>query len=257
VAIVCNGIPDPCPGFKQKLLPRRLARFAARKALSLGIPIGAEALQPDSEDPHHVRVLYLAHCTREKGLFDVLEAIALANSGLALSGSPIRFHLTVAGEFLTASERSEFESRCRRADLQLPETRRQNPCSGGATSAVKYMGFLSREAKERVFVESDFFCFPTFYHAENLPLVLIEAMAFGLPIITTRWRSIPELFPSGYSGLVDVHSPAQIAEAMQTLSVGESGENLRDIFLRQFTLEQHLSGLAKALTSLEIRGEGE
>jgi hypothetical protein len=33
VRVVSNGIPDPCPDFRQKVLPRRLARFAAREKL--------------------------------------------------------------------------------------------------------------------------------------------------------------------------------------------------------------------------------
>ncbi len=44
---------------------------------------------------------------------------------------------------------------------------------------------------------------------------LIEAMAFGLPILTTRWRSIPELFSAGYKGLVAIRSPDQIAASIQ------------------------------------------
>jgi hypothetical protein len=42
-------------------------------------------------------------------------------------------------------------------------------------------------------------------------------MAFGLPIVTTRWRSIPELLPSGYPGLVAIRSPAQIADHLLQL----------------------------------------
>ena len=37
--------------------------------------------------------------------------------------------------------------------------------------------------------DADLFCFPTFYQNENQPVNLIEAMAFGLPVVTTRWRT--------------------------------------------------------------------
>ena len=80
---------------------------------------------------------------------------------------------------------------------------------------------------------------------------LIEAMAFGLPILTTRWRSLPELFPANYAGLVDVRAPEQIANVMPALMTGEAGDGFREIFLRNFTLERHLAGLADAFTQLE------
>ena len=80
---------------------------------------------------------------------------------------------------------------------------------------------------------------------------LIEAIAFGLPILTTRWRSIPELFPANYPGLVNARSPEQIADSLLALLTGENGEGFRDVFLRGFTLERHLSGLAEAFAQLE------
>ena len=76
------------------------------------------------------------------------------------------------------------------------------------------------------------FCFPTYYENENQPVNLIEAMAFGLPILTTRWRSIPELFPVNYPGLVEIRSPNQIAKALIELLSAETGEAFREIFLR-------------------------
>ena len=95
------------------------------------------------------------------------------------------------------------------------------------------------------------FCFPTYYENENQPVNLIEAMAFGLPILTTRWRSLPELFPANYPGLVDIRSPEQIANVMPALMTGEAGDGFREIFVRNYTLERHLSGLADAFKQLE------
>ena len=81
-------------------------------------------------------------------------------------------------------------------------------------------------------------------------------MAFGLPVITTRWRSIPELLPQDYPGFVDIRSPRQIAERLQALlSLAATGEDLRQIFLRSFTLEHHLEGLASAIRSTESASE--
>jgi hypothetical protein len=77
-------------------------------------------------------------------------------------------------------------------------------------------------------------------------------MAYGLPIVTTRWRSIPEMFPAPYPGLVADQSPDPIANALVALMTSETGEGLRDIFLRNFTLEKYLSGLAEAFKQVEL-----
>ncbi len=236
IQVVSNGIPDPCPDFEREILPRRNARFAARGKILAGGRLTDAELENTGGDPQIFRILFLAHCTREKGLFDTAQAVLSANRQLAASGSPISLHLQVAGNFVTAEEKAGF-------DLLLadPQTRR----------FIAYTGFISGEEKHAVLKTADLFCFPTCYRNENQPVNLIEAMAYGLPILTTRWRSLPELLPANYPGLVDIRSPEQIAATLPGLMIRETGEAFRRLFLRQFTLDQHLAGLADALHSLE------
>ncbi len=236
VRVVSNGIPDPCPGFTAEVLPRRKARFAARRKLLSGATLAAAEAQDAGGDPQQVRVLYLAHCTREKGLFDTVDGVALANQRLRNRQAPVSLRLMVTGGFVSPGVKAEFERRL--AEPALAEM-------------VQYYGFVSGEQKDQLLREADLFCFPTYYENENQPVNLIEAMAFGLPILTTRWRSLPELFPANYAGLVNVRSPEQIAEGLLALLTTENGEGFRDIFLRNFTLERHLSGLAEAFAQLE------
>ncbi len=122
----------------------------------------------------------------------------------------------------------------------------------GLREYIDYHGFVSGAQKNQLLREADLFCFPTYYQNENQPVNLIEAMAFGLPILTTRWRSIPELFPASYPGLVPVRSPEQIAETLIDLITSESGDEFRDNFQRGFTLERHLAALREAFESVEV-----
>ena len=232
IKIVSNGIPDPCPDFAANILPRRKARFAARQRLLSGKTLIPEDLQHTSGDPTILNIVYLAHCTREKGLFDTVAGVFLAHQRFREQGSPITVRLTVAGNFVTEKERAEFEA-----------TREQE----GLENIVEYVGFVSGGNKNQLLREADLFCFPTYYENENQPVNLIEALAFGLPILTTRWRSIPELFPAHYPGLVGVRSPEQVARGISLLMTTESGEGFRQSFLDNFTLERHLSSLAAAL----------
>src|SRR5216684_3931439 len=226
IKVVSNGIPDPCPEFARQVQPRRQARSVARKKLLAGETLSTEELTDAGGDPQVVTVLYLAHCTREKGLFDTVAGVELANQQLKNGGSPVSLRLLVTGNFVTADEKAEFDR-----GLNKPD----------ASGTIEYLGFVSGEQKHRLLREADLFCFPTYYENENQPVNLIEAMAFGLPILTTRWRSIPELFPANYPGLVDARSPGEIAQAISILMTTESGENFRESFLANFTLEKHLS----------------
>jgi len=99
--------------------------------------------------------------------------------------------------------------------------------------------------------EADLFLFPTRYLGENQPVNLIEAMAFGLPIITTRWRSLPEMLPPSYPGLVNNQNTGEIAAALLKMLAYESGELLRKNFTARFAMEQHLATLAAALRMVE------
>jgi glycosyltransferase involved in cell wall biosynthesis len=236
IKIVSNGILDPCPDFDRELLPlRKLRRELRAKLLSGQNPTDHEFAQAGG-DPRVCSVLYLAHCMREKGLFDAIAGVRLANQKLAAQSSPIRMQLNVAGNFVAAKEKAEFDQLCAGAD------------SGHCT---RYLGFVGGETKMKMLHDADLFCFPTFYQNENQPVNLIEAMAFGLPVVTTRWRSLPEMFPPNYPGLVEIHSPEKIADALIHLITSEAGDDLRKIFLRNFTLESYLAGLARAFRSIE------
>ena len=241
VRVVGNGIPDPCPNFEQAVQPRHRARLAARQKLLAGEKLQAADHANTGGDTHIFKVLFLAHCTREKGLFDTLDGVALANARLARENSPMRLQLTVAGEFLNAEEHAEFEERIRRPDLHSSE---REPC-------VNYIGFASGEKKHAAFANSDCFCFPTYYYAESFGLVVLEAMAFGLPIIASRWRSIPELMPPDHPGLIPPRDPPKIANALVKLLAKPATENLREHFLRHFTVEKYLNALAQAIRSVE------
>jgi glycosyltransferase involved in cell wall biosynthesis len=195
---------------------------------------GESTIQNESEKI--INVLFLAHCTRAKGVFDTVEGVGLANENLAAEGSLLRFRLTLIGSFASDTEEKELRRLIRRPDLK---------------DVVNVLGFVSNEQKNHELFNADIYCFPSYHLAEAQPASLIEALAFGVPIVTTRWRSIPEMFPEDYPGFVDRKSPAQIAEKLRLLCVSDLSRPLREIFLRRFTLERHLASLAETMRNLE------
>ena len=227
VCIVSNGIPDPCPDFETAIRPHRRARFEERRKIFSGELPGP---------PVTVNILFLAHCTREKGLFAAMDGVLAANRELAARKLPMRLKLIAAGNFVTDEEQAEFNERQR------------NPA---VAAVIQHAGFVSGERKTELYREADLFLFPTHYLGENQPVNLIEAMAFGLPIVTTRWRSLPEMLPPNYPGLVNGQDAAEIAAAILNVLAVKSGELARAHFTANFTIARHLAMLAEALHSVE------
>lgn len=230
VELVPNGIPDPCPDFDVTLLPQRMARAEARRRREDRplvetqrhgvLPLSASASVRETSP---FRVLFLAHCTREKGVFDTLAAVRMLHEQ-----KPGSIELTVAGAFLSQDEEVEF-----RKQLQ---------------PFVRYVGFVGGQQKDRLLREHDCFCFPTYYGAEGQPVNLIEAMAYGMNIVTTRWRTVPELLPDDFCGFVPIQSPAAVAEALGAAMLQDNFAAMRRHFLENYTAASHIRRLVAALS---------
>ncbi len=223
IIVTPNGIVDPCPDFEESVRPRRVARLTRRREIS-------ERKIALAEEREKYLVVFLAHCTREKGLFDTLHAIALANEQLDAQAVPLRMHLTVAGAFLNESERLEFDS-----------------WQNAHRDEVDYVGFLDAEAKAKLLRESDCLCFPTFYSAEAQPVSIIEAMAFGLTIVTTAWRGIPELLPENYPFAISGRDPSLLALALVESMRSDLSAELRNCYCERLTEKCYLENLHQAL----------
>ena len=64
------------------------------------------------------------------------------------------------------------------------------------------IGFEIDEDKDDFFNQSDIFVFPTYYHNECFPVVLLEAMQHGLPCVSTDEGGIADIIDEGKTGYV-------------------------------------------------------
>jgi glycosyltransferase involved in cell wall biosynthesis len=227
--VVPNGIPDPCPDFEQ-LLPARRERLRQRLIAwenAGGLPRNSTVI---------VRVLYLSLCSREKGLFDAVEGVCQANRLCRAGHLPMEFHLAIAGPFPDAATEEFFHQTLERL---------------GNPATIGHVGFADAAMKGQLLEESDILCFPTFYYAESFGLVILEAMAFGMPILATKWRSVPDLFPENYPGLVNIQSPDEIAAALFQLATRDDSDEFRRRFVERYTVEKFGGNIAAAIRSAE------
>ena len=93
---------------------------------------------------------------------------------------------------------------------------------------------------------------------DNLPTVIMEAMAAGLPIISTPLGGVPEMVEQGVSGeLVPEHDPASMADAIERFirepqRAREFGQKGRAIARDKFSIETS----ARLLRALFHNGSG-
>jgi glycosyltransferase involved in cell wall biosynthesis len=84
----------------------------------------------------------------------------------------------------------------------------------GLDSDVRFFGYVSEEEAAEFYANSTLLVFPT-YHYEGFPMVIFNAAAAGLPIITTRIRAAADYLAEPENCLwVKPKSPDQLAEAM-------------------------------------------
>ena len=136
-----------------------------------GVPLRSAAW--DARDP--ARIAFVGRLTREKGVFDLIEAVAL------LRASHPRVRLELAGD-------GDADAIARHA-YEL-----------GIGDRVLIRGWCAAGARERILARTGVFALPS--HAEGLPMSLLEAMAAGCPVVASRVGGIPDAVHDGTEGLL-------------------------------------------------------
>jgi len=172
--------------------------FFLRYGVKVPIDIDTEARQGNTaRRPGPRRVLFLANLYESKGPGVLLDAAEL----LAQRG--ITFEIALAGDAPDAVYAQHLQARMRSASL---------------AGRARATGPLRGDDKWRAVCDADVVCFPTFYEGEALPLVIIEAMACGRPVVATDWRSIDQMVEHGRTGfLVPPRDPEALADRLAEL----------------------------------------
>ena len=99
--------------------------------------------------------------------------------------------------------------------------------------------------------------------AEGLPVVIMEALALGRPVVATRITGIPELVRDGENGrLVTASNVGELTEALRWImnapaeQLDEMGRAGRELARRRHSVEGEVARL-RALFARALRGGGE
>lgn len=167
-----------------------------------GIPDPFPGGVPSRNGDRPVRITYLGTLIRSKGF----PALLTAAGRLREAGVPVRF--VFAGAWNSDAERAEAMALVEQLELQ---------------DTVEFVGVVAGESKARVLAEADLFVLPTRYPPEGQPFAILEAMAAGLPVVSTPRGAIPDMVEDGVTGvLVPEGDDDRLVAALRRLATSAS-----------------------------------
>jgi glycosyltransferase involved in cell wall biosynthesis len=196
------------------------------------------------DDTKPFKILFLSNLIESKGYFDVLQAAKILRNNHEISD--FEFHF--AGQFIKNVDDKTVSS-VEDAQLRFELFIKDNNLS----SVIKYHGVVSGNDKEKLLEQANIFVLPTNYNNEGQPVSIIEAIAHGLPIITTDYRAINDLVSDGKNGFfVEYGNAEQIAHKIALLIkdaalYSSMSQSSLDYFNEKFTMKKHLARLVPHL----------
>ncbi len=136
--------------------------------------------------------LFLSNFLKTKGIYELLDAI------VTLKNLSLDFKLIIAGKDVDITS-TEIEKYIQKEKLD---------------DFVDVVGPVYGEEKISIYNSADVFVFPTVFEA--FPNVILEAMQFGLPVISTIEGAIPEIVENNLTGiLIEKGNKLELVDAMK------------------------------------------
>lgn len=182
------------------------------------------------EESQERNILFMGTIEERKGIFDVLSAFSSIVGNL-----PYPCRLIVAGDGKEDKVKHIIEK-------------------NNLKNNVKLIGWIDEEEKIKLFEEAYLFVLPSY--AEGFPLVLIEAMASGVPVVAGDIPPVRELISDGENGfLVEPGNKESLADVLEKVLMNEElckkiGEEGRRLVKSKFLFNDNVYSLDKEIRSL-------
>lgn len=185
-------------------------------------------------------IVSIGRLIEKKGFGDLIKACAF------LRAKGVAFHCSIIGEGpLEQTLRAQIATEGLDQSVELTGPRTQAQIAERLAHATVFVLPCTREADGGM---------------DNLPTVIMEAMAAGLPAISTRLGGIPEMIEPGVNGeLVPEHDPAALGEAIQRVIAEPAlarrfGNRGREIAREKFSIETSARQLQEIFAGIQGTG---
>ena len=141
-----------------------------------------------------LKLLFLSRLEKEKGVIETIEAFMI------LRRKGYKITLSVAGDGPMMDKINNLQKNLNNNQFN-----------------IMLLGDVRGKEKINLFNSHHIYCFPTYY-GEGMPITILEAMAFGMPIITRPVGGIKDFFINGKMGfLTESKRPDEIAKYIEIL----------------------------------------
>lgn len=140
-----------------------------------------------------LKIVFLSNLMTEKGILDLLEALE------KLSTKNKNFKAKIAGNI---------DSTIKKNVLRKIQNNKY----------VNFLGVVKGTSKKELLIWANVFVFPTYYPTEGQPIAILEAMATGNIILTTRHAGIPDVFTSNNGYYINKKDPKDIYTKLQMVA---------------------------------------
>ena len=182
----------------------------------------------DLQSSPEIKILFLSRLEQDKGIYETIDAVAI----LISKGLPVTLSIAGSGSILE-NVKNHVTSK------QLTENH------------VKFLGFVQGDEKKQVFESHHVYCFPTNY-GEGLPTSVLEAMMFGMPVITRPVGGLVDQFQDGVMGLFcQTMEPMEIAQKIETIISDREMMETMSRFNHDFAMKTYMgSKVAERISAI-------
>ena len=158
-------------------------------------------------------LLFLSRIIREKGIIELIDAYSL------LKQKHPGFELFVAGDGDDLTYVNDYVAKKNIND-------------------VHFLGHVTGEEKFKAFENASIFCFPSYY-GEGMPVAVLEAMALGLPLVSSQVSGLKDILENGRNGMVLGRiEPCEIADRISELVENDKLRNTISETNRKYAAEK-------------------
>ena len=201
---------------------------------------------PETSPPPNIKtlntlnVLYLSNLIQSKGYLQLIDAVKL------LADQGFKIKLTLAGGLMSSADDVKSE-----VDF-VPSDEVELMGYIGSGYDISYVGTVSGEEKWNLLRQSHLMVLPSKYIYEGQPVSIIEGLAYGLPIVATNYKAIPDMVSDANGVLLQSSSSLEIANAIKIFFdldvLNDMRQHSFELYRKEFTREYHLRNLFRCVS---------